>query len=146
MQFARARAVVKLFVQRKLEDNRMTNKIYVGLDVHKMSVSVAVAEDERGGEVRFIGDIPNTPDAISKLIKKLSTQYEELDFCYEAGGCGYGIYRQITDAGLPCSVVAPSRLPIASGDRVKTDRRDAQRLAILHRSGDLTAVWLAAMG
>ena len=120
----------------------MTNKIYVGLDVHKMSVSIAVAEDERGGEVRFIGDVPNTTGAISKLVKKLSGQYSELDFCYEAGGCGYGIYRQLTDAGFPCSVVAPSRIPMASGDRIKTDRRDAQRLAILHRSGDLTSVWV----
>ena len=120
----------------------MTNKIYVGLDVHKMSISVAVAEDERGGEIRFIGDMPNTPESVNAFVKKLSAKYSELDFCYEAGGCGYGIYRQINDLGHPCMVVAPSKIPIASGDRIKTDRRDAQRLAVLHRSGDLTAVWV----
>ena len=142
LQFVLARAVARLLVQCKSEEGGMTKKINVGLDVHKVSVAVAVAEDARGGEVRFIGDIPNTPEAVSKLVKKLSKQHAELDFCYEAGGCGYGIYRQITESGYLCSVVAPSRIPTAPGDRVKTDRRDAQRLAVLHRSGDLTAVWV----
>ena len=117
-------------------------KIYIGLDVHKISISVALAEDERGGEVWFLGEIENTPKAISNLLTKLSKKYEVLDFCYEAGCCGYNIYRQIIKEGHMCMVVAPSRIPMASGDRVKTDRRDAQRLAILHRAGDLTRVWV----
>ncbi len=118
------------------------SRIYIGLDVHKASISVALAEDERGGEVRFLGEIENTKASISALLKRLSKKYEVLDFCYEAGCCGYNIYRQIVEAGHLCIVVAPSRIPMASGDKVKTDRRDAQRLAVLHRAGDLTAVWV----
>lgn len=120
----------------------MVSRIYIGLDVHKVSISVALAEDERGGEVRFLGEIENNPIAVSGLIKKLSKKYDVLDFCYEAGCCGYNIYRQIIEARHICVVIAPSRIPMASGDKVKTDRRDAQRLAVLHRAGDLTAVWV----
>lgn len=120
----------------------MKKSLFIGLDVHKRSISVAVAEDERGGEVRFLGDIESTSDAISKIAGKLSDDNISLEFCYEAGACGYGLYRQLTELGHNCTVVAPSRIPRASGDKVKTDRRDAQRLAVLHRSGDLTAVWV----
>ncbi|MEM6410156.1 MAG: IS110 family transposase [Pseudomonadota bacterium] len=120
----------------------MTKTLFVGLDVHKGSVSVAVAGDGRDGPVRFIGSVDNTPEAIAKMAARLAKNSEHLEFCYEAGPCGYGVYRQLREAGHACSVVAPSRIPRAPGDRIKTDRRDAQRLAVLHRSGDLTPVWV----
>ncbi len=120
----------------------MAETLFIGLDVHKSNISVAVAEDRRGGEIRFIGDIPNTPEAVSSIAKKLAAKNKHLDFCYEAGPCGYGLYRQLRGTGHDCIVVAPSRIPRASGERIKTDRRDAQKLAVLHRSGDLTAVWV----
>lgn len=120
----------------------MGKALYVGLDVHKSGISVATAEDRRDGEVRFIGEIANTSKAVDALVRRLSRSGTALEVCYEAGPCGYGLYRQITSLGHPCCVAAPSRIPVAPGDRVKTDRRDAQRLAILHRSGDLTPVWV----
>jgi len=113
-----------------------------GLDVHKYSISEALAEEGRDGDVRFLGDFENTPAAIAKFCRTLSRKAENLELCYEAGCCGYGIYRQLTSDGHNCMVVAPSRIPRAPGDRIKTDRRDAQRLAVLHRSGDLTRVWV----
>ena len=119
----------------------MQTRSFVGLDVHKATIAVSIAEDGRNGEVRFLGAIPNTPDEIAKLAKRLS-RHGTLDFCYEAGGCGYCIYRQLTLLGHNCMVVAPSMIPRKPGERIKTDRRDSQKLAILHRSGDLTAVWV----
>jgi transposase len=115
---------------------------YIGLDVHKVSISVTVAEEGRNGEVRFLGAIPNTSLDVAKLARRLAKDGRRLEFCYEAGGCGYGLYRQLTALGHGCMVVAPSLIPIRPGDRIKTDRRDSQKLAILHRSGDLTAVWV----
>jgi len=120
----------------------MQTTAYVGLDVHKATISVAVAEDGRGGAVRFIGTIPNTPTDVLKLVKRLAKSGQRLEFCYEAGGCGYGLYRQIVQLGHGCTVVAPSMIPRKPGDRIKTDRRDAAKLAVQHRSGDLTAVWV----
>jgi transposase len=119
----------------------MQTRSFIGLDIHKDTISVSIAEDGRDGAVRFVGVIPNTPNEIAKIAKRLS-RHGELDFCYEAGGCGYGIYRQLTELGHQCTVVATSMIPRKPGERIKTDRRDSQKLAILHRSGDLTAVWV----
>ncbi len=114
---------------------------YVGVDVHKETIAVSVAE-ANGGEVRYLGEITNTPEAMLKLVKQLRRGNAALSFCYEAGACGYGIQRQLTDLGWDCQVVAPSLIPKKAGDRVKTDRRDSLMLARLHRAGELTAVWV----
>jgi len=114
---------------------------FVGMDVHKATISISVAEDGRSGTVRFIGVIPNTPEAVQKMAKQLA-RHGELDFCYEASGCGYGIHRQLTGLGHKCTVAAPSMIPRKPGERIKTDRRDSEKLAILHRHGDLTPVWV----
>ena len=114
---------------------------YVGLDVHKETIAVSVAE-ANGGEVRYFGEIANMPEAIEKLVRQLRKGDAALSFCYEAGPCGYGIHRQLSDLGWDCQVVAPSLIPKKAGDRVKTDRRDSLSLARLHRAGELTAVWV----
>src|SRR5208337_3270663 len=115
---------------------------YVGLDVHKDTIAVALAEAGLRGEVRVHGKIPNTPAALTALMTKLAAGKKHLRFCYEAGPCGYGIQRQLTSAGHQCAVVAPSLIPRKPGARIKTDRRDAINLAKLHRAGELTAVWI----
>ena len=112
---------------------------FVGLDVHAETIAVAVAESS--GEVRFLGVIANRPEAVRRLVRKLGA-VEDLRACYEAGPCGYVLYWQLTELGVRCDVVAPTLIPIKAGDRVKTDRRDAQKLARGLRSGDLTAVWV----
>jgi transposase len=114
---------------------------YVGLDVHKETIVVGLAENN-GKDPIFFREIPNKTQEISKLVKKLSPHGEVVSFCYEAGPCGYGIYRQITDLGHECMVVAPSLIPQRAGDRVKTDRRDCKSLARQLRAGELTAVWV----
>jgi transposase len=114
---------------------------FVGLDVHKATIAISVA-DANGGEVRYVGEIANTPEAIEKLVRQLRKGDAHLSFCYEAGPCGYGIYRQLSDLGWDCQVVAPSLIPRKAGERVKTDRRDSLMLARLHRAGALTAVWV----
>jgi len=118
------------------------SEAFVGLDTSKLRNSVAIAEGGRNGEVRFVGEIDNTPAAIGKLVKKLAAKYDRVTFCYEAGPTGYGIYRQITAVGHECIVAAPSLIPKKPGDRVKTNRRDAVGLAKLLRAGELTAVWV----
>jgi len=119
----------------------MQDSIFVGLDVHKATISVAVAQGERGGEVRHWGTVPHRADHVRKLVEKLAAGGGRLLFCYEAGPCGYGLHRQLVEMGHDCIVVAPSLIPVKTGDRVKTDRRDAVMLAKLHRAGELTAVW-----
>lgn len=114
---------------------------YVGLDTHKETIAVSIA-DAGGGKARYFGEVANQPSAIGKLLKRLSPDGEAVSYCYEAGPCGYGLYRQITGAGHVCAVVAPSLIPSRPGDRVKTDRRDSASLARLHRAGELTPVWV----
>jgi transposase len=116
--------------------------IYVGLDVHKDTIAVALAEAGKRGDVRQYGQIANTPAALKGAAARLARSGSDLRFCYEAGPCGYGIQRQLTVAGHECVVVAPSLIPRRPGDRIKTDRRDAINLAKLHRAGELTAVWV----
>jgi transposase len=118
------------------------NVAYVALDTAKLRNAVAVAEDGRAGEVRFVGEIDNTEAATIKLVKKLAGRYRSLTFCYEAGPTGYELYRLIKRLGHDCVVAAPSLIPRKVGDRVKTNRRDALSLAKLLRAGDLTAVWV----
>ena len=115
---------------------------YVGLNVHKESIVVAVASGGLRGEVREYGRIANTAAALDRLLRKLGVDGMALRFCYEAGPCGYGIQRRLSAQGHECVVVAPSLIPKRAGDRVKTDRRDAASLAKLHRAGELTAVWV----
>jgi transposase len=115
---------------------------FVGLDVHKKSISVAVADGGLRGGGQFVGTVANTPSALAKLAKKLSRPGRRLRFCYEAGPFGYGIWRQLTGLGHDCVVVAPSLIPRKPGARIKTDRRDALALAALDRMGALTAVWV----
>ena len=115
---------------------------YVGLDVHKDTIAVALAASGLRGEVREYGKIPNTPAALKALAVKLAPAGRDLRFCYESGPCGYGIQRQLSGAGHECAVVAPSLIPRKPGERIKTDRRDAINLAKLHRAGELTPVWV----
>src|SRR5262249_27636511 len=112
---------------------------FVGLDVHAETIAVAVAES--GAEVRSVGIIPNEPEAVRRLIRKLGPA-PQLHVCYEAGPCGYVLYWQLTELGVHCDVVAPTLVPVKAGDRIKTDRRDALKLARSYRSGDLTPVWV----
>lgn len=112
---------------------------FVGLDVHAETLTIAVAEAT--GEVRMLGTIPNRPDAVRRLVRKLGSP-EHLRICYEAGPTGYVLYWQLIGLGVHCDVVAPSLVPVKAGDRVKTDRRDAEKLARSYRAGDLTPVWV----
>jgi transposase len=124
------------------ETGKMERTTVVGLDVHKRTTSVAIAEGERGGEVCVFGEIPSTPEALQRLVQRLQRPGRRLCFCYEAGPSGYGVHRQLRGLGQDCSVVAPSLIPRRPGDRVKTNRRDAAQLARLHRAGELISVWV----
>ena len=122
------------------ESSRST--IYVGLDVHKESIAVAYAPEDRGADVVALGTVGPRQYDIDKLIRQLQSKGATLVFAYEAGPCGYGLYRYLTRKGFTCLVVAPSLIPRKPGDRVKTDRRDALTLARLLRSGDLTSIYV----
>jgi transposase len=110
----------------------------VGLDVHKESIAIAVADPE-GGEPSLVGTIPNDTRLLLQKLKRLGGG-KKVRCCYEAGPTGYGLHRDLVAAGFQCEVVAPSLVPKQVGSRVKTDRRDAVKLARFLRSGDLTAV------
>jgi transposase len=116
------------------------NITFVGLDTHKQTISVVLAESGRAGEVRYVGKIANRPEAVARLVRRLAKQHGKLRFSYEAGPCGYGLYRQIVELGHDCVVAAPSLIPRRPGERVKTDRRDGAALAKSDRAGELVAV------
>lgn len=117
----------------------MSNVRFIGFDVHAETIAVAAAEPN--GDVRSLGVIPNRSESIRKLVKKLGP-VTQLRVCYEAGPTGYVVYWQLTALGVKCEVVAPTLVPVKAGDRVKTDRRDALKLARSYRAGDLTPVWV----
>ena len=114
---------------------------FCGLDTHKKTIVAAIANAGRDGEIRLYGTIANTKKAVADMVRKVTAgNRERVLFCYEAGPCGFELYHQIKKLGHECQVIAPSLIPQKSGDRVKTDRRDAPNLARLSRSGELTAV------
>ena len=119
--------------------------MYVGLDVHKSSIEIAIAESGRHNEVRSYGRIDGSLAALDKVIRKLESKGSTLHFVYEAGPCGYEIYRHLSNKGYDCIVVAPSMIPKQSGNRIKNDRRDAQMLARLHRAGELTTIYVPSL-
>ncbi len=115
---------------------------YCGMDVHKETISLAIAKAGRNGTVRSLGVIQNKPDQIIKTVRNLTKRYGSIEFAYEAGPCGYGIFRQLNALGYDCRVIAPSRTPRKPGDKIKNDSRDATMLARYLRSGDLTCIWV----
>jgi transposase len=121
---------------------KQPSTLYVGLDVHKDSIAVAYVVQDHGAEVVSLGNIGTRPCDINQLIRRLQSKSPHLVLVYEAGPCGYWLYRYLTQKGHVCWVVAPSLIPKKPGDRVKTNRRDAIKLARLMRSGDLTPVYV----
>lgn len=120
--------------------------VLVGIDVAKARNAIAVADGERGGDVRFVGEVDASEESMRRVVKRIAATSERVHFCYEAGPTGYGLHRLITSLGHSCTVVAPSLIPRKPGDRVKTNRRDAVALARLLRAGELTAVWVPDEG
>jgi transposase len=120
----------------------MNNVKFIGMDVHQNSITIAIADQGRRGPARTYGVINNDLGSLDKFCRKMVSTASELHFVYEAGPCGYGIYRHLTGKGYDCMVAAPSLIPKKSGERIKNDHRDAKKLARLHRSGELTAVYV----
>src|SRR5438128_574732 len=135
---------VRGFAQRHKQRRQVMTKgsMFVGMDVHKESIDISLAEEGRAGEVRHYGVIPGDLEALDKVVRALRAPGRRLHFVYEAGPCGFGIYRHLTTHGEACAVVSPSHIPRRSGDRIKTDRRDGNALARLHRAGELTAIYV----
>src|SRR5688500_16235656 len=119
-----------------------SSTLYIGMDVHKDAIAVAYVAKDHDAEVVYLGTIGTRQCDIDHLIRKMQSKAKHLVFVYEAGPCGYWLYRYLTKKGYDCWVVAPSLIPKKAGDRVKTDRRDAVQLARLARSGDLTVVYV----
>jgi len=115
---------------------------FIGMDVHKKTITIAIADEGRQNQPRSYGTIANELDALDKFCRKMVSTSSRLYFVYEAGPCGYGIYRHLTQKGFDCTVAAPSMIPKKSGDRIKNDHRDAAMLARLHRAGELTPVYV----
>jgi transposase len=116
--------------------------LFIGMDVHKDTIAVAYVAQDHGAEVTYLGTIGTRQCDIDQLIRKMQSKAKHLIFVYEAGPCGYWLYRYLRKKDYDCWVVAPSLIPQKAGDRIKTDRRDAMQLARLARSGDLTAVYI----
>src|SRR5437667_7419974 len=116
--------------------------MFVGVDLHKQTCASSIQEGDRRGEVRNYGVIKSDLEPLDKVVRALRAPNRRLHFVYEAGPCGFGIYRHLTKRGEDCVVVSPSMIPKRSGDRVKTDRRDSQMLARLHRAGELRAIYV----
>ena len=115
--------------------------LFIGMDVSKDRHAVAVADGGRDGEVRYFGEIGSDGGSVRRLVRKLERQGVDLRFCYEAGPTGYGLQRLIEGLGHEFAVIAPSLIPRRPGERVKTNRRDAVKLARLYRAGELTEIW-----
>jgi transposase len=118
------------------------SEAFVAFDPAKKKHAVAIADVGREGEIRYLGEIDSSRLAVERMVRKLAGRYDKLHFCYEAGPTGYGLYRQVRALGHDCVVVAPSLIPKKSGERIKTNRRDAVTLARLLRAGELTSVWV----
>ena len=116
--------------------------LFVGMDVHKESISVAYCREHESEPPHFVGKIGTRKADIEKMVRRLQSKASYLVFAYEAGPCGYVLYRHLTSKGLECRVIAPSLIPKRPGDKVKTDRRDSVEIARLLRSGDLTPVYV----
>lgn len=123
-----------------------TPKLYIGLDVHKEKTSVAIADPGAKGEIRPHGEVATTQIALDRLIRRIAKAKQisvsQISVCYEAGGCGMWIARMFMKMNVPCTVIAPSLIPTKSGDHVKTDKKDAIKLARLHRAGELVSVFV----
>jgi len=123
-----------------------TPALYIGLDVHKEKTSVAIADADPKGEVRSYGEVNTTQVALERLIRRIAKAHKvpvsRISVCYEAGGCGMWIARLFARMQVHCTVVAPSLIPTKAGDHVKTDKKDAIKLARLHRAGELVSVFV----
>jgi len=124
-----------------VKKNTRKSHVYAGLDVHAETISIAVASGDSRARARSVGTIPNRPDALRKALKKLGAA-KSLRVCYEAGPTGYAVYWQLEELGIACEVIAPTLVPVKTGERIKTDKRDARKLAQCHRAGELTPVFV----